>query len=402
MLAKDGTTLVEATTGTLDETSGVGTISKVQAKLLPASGAVIDPFNYNNLSNGGYWSATYPNLARNDSVQVQTNVNGVDANRTDVVTTLDTAKLRPDLFAHDLSGPTRAYVHRPVHFTVNVTELNGDVGARADCVLSIDGRQVDQALAIWVDAGRTVSCDFQPVFDTTGTHKLNVAVTNVVPADWDLANNSVNATIEIVDPIVPLGYTVSAGSGHFNYFSGGYYDGRGGYGTASYAYIDARTTRHSFALPVQQLSVLITADGSAIVNQSLSASDMSPINDNGYYKCSFSLAAGVSGNVCTRDGDTYSEAFFVRNYSDATYYGYYTEFYCDWWYCYQNRYYYQYNYNYGTPFDIGSSDKFLLTLTDSSGTTYRAETPEIPTQPYNYDYYNYGKSVFATAPSGDF
>lgn len=427
LLAKDATTLVEVTTGVIDAQVGIGSLSHVQVIPITIDGSAQDALNYKPA--GGTWSHTFSGMARNDSVQVQSNVIGVDASRTDVITTLDTVKRRPDLAAQSLVGPARAYVHAPVTFTANVAELNGDVGARADCLLSVDGQQVDQAMGIWVDAGSSVSCAFHATFATTGTHNVGVSIANVVPADWDLSNNTAKTTIQIVDPVVPLGYVASASSSSFSsqyyeqysgYWSGySYYDSASG--TTSSAFIQGRTTQHTFQFPIQQVSANITVDGAAIVQQT--ARSFSQPYDNHYYNCSYYYDVGVSGTVCNLDGGGYSEASFNRYGDMVTYYSYYSNYSCGWFGCT-----YGYTSGGGTrtdgngPFDIGNTDQFTLSLTDAGGTIYNAATPPLQTQPFSNGPYTYntcngyygggycssssysesGKHLYAETPLGAF
>jgi hypothetical protein len=102
------------------------------------------------------------------------------------------------LAALRVEGPANALVGLPVNFTAFVMERNGDVGARASCVLYVDGTAVDRADGIWVDAGRVVSCAMAHSFSTTGTHTIDVRAENVQPGDYDDANNGASGSIQIV------------------------------------------------------------------------------------------------------------------------------------------------------------------------------------------------------------
>jgi hypothetical protein len=52
---------------------------------------------------------------------------------------------------------------------------------------------------VYIDAAGGVSCAFTHTFTSTGNHTIQVTAANVVPADWDTANNSASGTINIVD-----------------------------------------------------------------------------------------------------------------------------------------------------------------------------------------------------------
>jgi hypothetical protein len=392
LLAKDGTALVEATTGTLDAQPGPGNIKHVTTQATTVDGTAQPTSAYNGLNGGGYWSHTYTGFARNEKLRVDTNITGIDGNRTDVVTTNDTVKLRPDLKALDVSGPAKAYTNAPVTFTANVREMNGDVGAHADCVLSVDGRQVAQALGIWVDAASTVSCTFQTSFATTGTKHVSVAVSNVVPADWDTSNNTAQTTIEIVDPIVKL--TTNAYANAYTFNNGytytysdpweqyNYSDGENG--SVLNASIDAYTYTHAFQFPVGQFNATLNADGNPLVAQI--GTGFSPVYTNGY-GCSYTYGNGFNGGVCSQaSGYTYA---FARFYETAvTYYDNSVD--CGYWGC--SGYSYienEGNQPPGTTFDLGNSDQFVLKFTDAAGTQYDGTTAAAATQPYHYqDGYN--------------
>jgi hypothetical protein len=103
-------------------------------------------------------------------------------------------------------------VSAPVNFHAFIMERNGDVGARASCVLYVDGAAADRADGIWVDAGGVVACAMTHIFNVTGTHVLEVRVENVRPGDYDDANNRVTASIRIVQPIEFGAYSLQANS----------------------------------------------------------------------------------------------------------------------------------------------------------------------------------------------
>jgi hypothetical protein len=98
-------------------------------------------------------------------------------------------------------------VNSPVSLSAVIAERMGDVGAHADCVLLVDGAQVDGA-TIWVDANSVVTCRFGYKFTATGTHSVAVRVQNVAPGDFDPSNNQVSGSIAVQNP-VNLFYSVS-------------------------------------------------------------------------------------------------------------------------------------------------------------------------------------------------
>jgi hypothetical protein len=197
LLNRDGSSDLEVTTGDFDGTAPNGEISKVQLKL--ATGTR----NYDG--NSSTFARHIPEyLGRHSKVQVQTNVRGVDGNRTGVVTVQETVKLRPDAALGGIDAPAEALVNVPLLINAVVEERNGDIGARANCVLRVDGQVVDRADGIWIDAGDSVTCGFDYAFTSTGEKSLQVSLESVSPGDWDDSNNSAGGSIRIISATAPI------------------------------------------------------------------------------------------------------------------------------------------------------------------------------------------------------
>jgi hypothetical protein len=181
LLRADGTTTVSVTTGAFGAPRGL--LAQVQVKV---DGVVVHVTN--DVASATH-EVTLAGLVRGQELQVKANVRGVDGNRTEVVTSRAAVALAPDLApsAPRVSGP--AIRGLPVLIVAEVAELNGDVGARATCVLYADGLAVDRAGGIWVDAGDTVSCFFATTFPTAGRRSLVVSVEDVDPADYEPRND---------------------------------------------------------------------------------------------------------------------------------------------------------------------------------------------------------------------
>ena len=202
LLGEDGNTTIEVTTGALDATTPPpGSFKKVQFKPLDPDGDAMFAQNFMPLSSDpGYYTFIAPSLYRHQQAQIQGNIVGID-NRTDVVTVVDTVKLRPDLAIQNFHLPDSVFVNTTVNIVANIAELNGDTPATADCQLSVNGVLVDRASKIFVDAAGSVSCAFAYTFKSTGAQTIQATVAGVTPADWDTANNSASGTINVVDPI---------------------------------------------------------------------------------------------------------------------------------------------------------------------------------------------------------
>ncbi|MCU1227238.1 MAG: hypothetical protein JWO97_122 [Acidobacteria bacterium] len=190
--AKDGNVALDVTTGSFDGGTAAGNIEKLQVKVAGATS------NFNQLS-GSTVSVPLGTLPWHEPLQLQTNVSGIDGSRTDIVSANEIVKLRPDLAVGSVSGAKDALTGVPITFMAPVSERNGDVGARANCTLSVDGTQVDRAPGIWVDAKGSVTCTFGYTFTSAGTKNVTISVTDVAPGDYDLLNNSTSATVRVYD-----------------------------------------------------------------------------------------------------------------------------------------------------------------------------------------------------------
>jgi hypothetical protein len=200
LLGKGGETTVEVSTSTLDTaTLARGSISKLQIKLLDNQGRVRGTENHMGLSSSGRLQLILGGLGRGQPLRLQANIEGVDSSRTGVVTVQTEVRRRPDLAVERLSAPPSVQAGMPVNISALVAERNGDTGAEADCVLRVDGAEVDRAPGIWVDAASAVSCAFSHTFASSGTRVLTVEVADVVPSDDELSNNQTTASIEVIN-----------------------------------------------------------------------------------------------------------------------------------------------------------------------------------------------------------
>ena len=200
---RDGSATIEVTTGSFDSSvPAPGTITKVQLKLpdVPNGGIT----NFNGLESGGTFSTTVDPLGLHERVQIQASVRDISGARTDIVTATDVVKLRPDVRVTALSVRPRAPLGLPTNIYATVSESNGDVGARADLRLLVDGVEVDSAEGIWVDAGDTVQVRFVYAFEAAGSVNVQVVAGAVRPGDWDDTNNSASAQMQIFSDAAPV------------------------------------------------------------------------------------------------------------------------------------------------------------------------------------------------------
>ena len=208
LLGASGTTDVEVTTGSFEDgSSASGSFSMVQVKS-EANGVAFTSNNTGLTSASATFA--YAGLSHGATVNVRAVVRGIDGRRSDVVTVDDQVRFRPDLVVYDLEGPAAAPLGGAVNFYATLGEQMGDLGARASCVLYVDGAPTDRADNIWVDAHGVVSCLLTHVFATKGTHALAVRIENVQPGDYDNSNNGATSSINIVDPNGFTAYSLQA------------------------------------------------------------------------------------------------------------------------------------------------------------------------------------------------
>ena len=437
LLGADGNTQIEVSTGQLDTPTAPGNIAKVQLKAINGAGDVIRTENFNGLSGGGYWTKTTNQLGHNAPIQVQTNVRGIDPKRTDVVTVTASVKKRPDMAVSAVSNQERVHINQNVTITALVSEVNGDVGGTGACVLYINGSQADQAPAVWVDAGTSVTCQFSASFATAGDYALKVAFTGVTPGDWSLANNEATGTIKAVLPMIELSWNAHASSNASTsqqtrnyYYSDCYY-----YYYSCYQHSETQVQNWSsknsslyFFASSQEAAAASPMDVSLSITSGGTLASLNAHNLNVGNGCAWLYDGALQGEICSNGSTTtaqfhknggqstyYSQTWW-SNYSRYTYwYSYYYvcgydywgyPYYC--WYSYPYTYTY-YNSGYWTEnsssqwgagfFDLGSSVATSFNITDANGLQFKAggsfpvtETPYGNSWNYcsgYYYYYNY-------------
>jgi hypothetical protein len=307
LYGRDGSVLVEATTGNLDGAAGPGQIRKMQMKVLSADGKPMSTQNF--VGHGSYWTITGSDIALNGRVQLQANIGGIDGSRNDVVTVSVPVKRLPDVAVDGLTAPARAIAGTPVMLTATVSERNGDVGARANCMLSIDDQLTDQAHGIWVDAGHTVSCAFQATMPV-GSHKVTVYANGVTPDDWDPTDNTASTSIDVLSPESPLAYSSTFNASDYDYYShtkkssadGSYLDETTTNGTRQNRSLAmTSTTDSTFAFPVQVRSALV-ADGSSVFDYTKDIA-LDPAQSTGNADCGVLMDGGYYLSVCNLRGN---------------------------------------------------------------------------------------------------
>lgn len=385
LLDRAGNTVLDVSTGALDSpTPAPGTLSKVQVKTSDPQGRQMFDAAFTP-GTGGSAAIQLSGLIRGTSLQVQGNVRDIDPSRTDVVTVTETVKLRPDL---DIAwnAPQRVPVNVPIVLTATVTERNGDVGARADCLLSEGGVTVDQAEAIWVDAGDAVTCAFTHTFRQTGNRLVTVRVANVRPWDYDGQNQFAQANIEVTSGPNDFDYQASASEGLYrtrtlnrmtwtNESTGGFgvsedEDDQSSLNQRSVLY----ATLPRLAWPIQRLQVSQTTGGTTLHSATLDS--LGGFQYEGFFCTDQWMGNGASVHACGYQGDAWTapwtQVSYERGAGKATYHGRrYTE---TWDGAGNSTYVYHLNYSggsgFGTFIPFADDVTFHLALT-SGDSTYR-------------------------------
>jgi hypothetical protein len=193
-----GMTTIEATTGDFDGTATPpGRIDELKLEVAKSCPRCRDQRDVVARAQqpSGYVSATVGGLTHGQGLRVTARVSGIDRD-VDVVRVSDEVRYLPDLAAASIDVASSLPVGVPASIAARIMEGQGDEGATADCLLSVDGAAVDRAPGIWVDAGGVVSCHFTTTFATPGVHRLAVDVVNVAPRDYDLSNNHAEVSVQ--------------------------------------------------------------------------------------------------------------------------------------------------------------------------------------------------------------
>jgi hypothetical protein len=201
LLDKQGVTHLAVTTGTFeDPASNIGVISKVQVRAVGPDGKTILNRNETGLTGGPRFNKDYTGLARNTKVDLTVTVRDAGGAKVDQFAVSTLVKLLPDLAVSSIDVPDEAMINTPVNIATTITERNGDLGARTDCVLVVDGIETDRAAGIWVDVGNAVSCAFTHTFTQTEEHQIKVKALNVLPIDYNYENNEASTHNHISAP----------------------------------------------------------------------------------------------------------------------------------------------------------------------------------------------------------
>lgn len=438
LLARDGSTLLEVTTGELDVSGAPpGNIDHVQLKLLTADNTVALTQNYTGLAAGGAWTHSYAGFGPRQAFQVQTNVSGIDASRTDVVTVRGAVQRRPDLAAISLNGPAQVAPNVPVPIIATIAERNLDVGATGNCVLYIEGVEADRVDGMWVAPAGSVSCEFMASFTGSGNKTATVTVESVVPGDDDLTNNSASVTVNVSQAndfyfgadawevdyrnfAQQYDFTATSSDNSLNYSDHQEYTYNGRYqGAYAYAWMT-----NAVAFPLAHLEISHASGGNALGG--LSYDDLPADYTNaysfddsywGHYSVSnsyvtrfaavgnayvqvYTVSAVWTGGTVPAGGWAYTQLSSSRNAAEASYFGRRAYSFVDTRRGYNNVGGYYYSYNDAIPGLATYGSDYLITSAvrgagdDAPTYALRALIPSFYSYTYSGIPYCYGNSYY--------
>jgi len=120
-----------------------------------------------------------------------------------------TVLLRPDLSFEEVTAPEQTKVNVP--FTVNAVlkESNLDVGASAKVTILNGDQVLDVANGVVVEKGGSKSVAFALQLSEVGDYNLRAVISDVVPTDYNNANNEASFPVQVIDSLQSVTYSSS-------------------------------------------------------------------------------------------------------------------------------------------------------------------------------------------------
>jgi hypothetical protein len=295
LLNKDGTATLEVTSGSFDPMSTSGAIDKVQVKTPEAPAT-----NFNSTGGSGFFTTTLGTLAWHTPVAIEAHVASVTGARTEVVDANDIVKRRPDLRVNSVVAPVHALVGLPAIVRVSLSEVNGELGARANVRVLANGVEVDRLDGLWVDAGDTVGVSLATVFESAGSMDVQVVVDGVNPGDWDEGNNTGTAHTQVyedADPFYSWNATAHEDTTSRNYSSltssqETHYTSSG---TTQSFHFEAQTAAHA-NLSSLNATASVDSDGNTVIEERTAADWQ--FHSTPFSRCTDNDSGGVEVVVC--------------------------------------------------------------------------------------------------------
>jgi hypothetical protein len=328
LMNEDHTADLELTTGAFDDATARGNIDRIAIESR-SLGAVEE----HGLANDGSHTARLRVLGRGEAVTIQAAVSGIHGRKQDEVTLVETAKYRPDLEVAALAIPDTIVAGLPTVIDAIVREVNGDLGARANCALSVNGQEVDRARGIWVDARGTVSCSFRYAFLTEGPSEVKVSLVESSPADWDQDDMTMTAQVTVASNASPMPRWGSSAEeryeDHWDYERSSwgyrsYVEHKGWQNTTAFS----ATWPENLDFATLRVRYVETTGGQVIVDLNdlaLERDDSAHTGSGGVpVQCMVGLTDQMTISVCQSPGDStrpmWINPLFRRRAGDVTYY----------------------------------------------------------------------------------
>lgn len=300
---KQGSTLVELTSGTFDGQPATASIEKVMLRALSVGTLA------NVRPEAPEWIYTASGLMPGDQLNAQANVRGAGESRMEILDVSTRVMRRPDVSLVAVSGAAQVHPGTPITFFADVAELNGDLGARTNCRLYVNGSPADQASAVWVDAGDIVTCQFSYAFATAGTYTVAVSAIDVAPGDWDTGNNTASTTVTVVDPGTPIAYgQLTVEDANYEYLTTA--NRSGAYPLVSSLGGTERWSKVTFfgrvpegvPAPIQRVEAKVSAGGTTIYESVLTElATYSYVSGGANVTCIDYFTSGQTASSCTHD-----------------------------------------------------------------------------------------------------
>ena len=139
-------------------------------------------------------------VGRGAAVSVDAHVREQSPPRTAIHRGATIVKLRPDLVVAAVHAPAQTLSRRPIDLVADISELNGETGAKATATLMLGPTPVAEPQTVTVPAGGSFSVPFAGVKLTTAmSAELTVLIDGAAPFETDATNNSRKTKVEVTE-----------------------------------------------------------------------------------------------------------------------------------------------------------------------------------------------------------
>lgn len=139
-------------------------------------------------------------VGRGAAVSVDAHVREESPPRTAIHRGEARVKLRPDLVVAAVHAPPQTLSRRPIDLVADISESNGETGAKATVTLMLGPTPVAEPQTVTVPAGGSFSVRFAGVKLTTAmSAELTVLIDGAAPFETDAANNSRKTKVEVTE-----------------------------------------------------------------------------------------------------------------------------------------------------------------------------------------------------------